>query len=217
MKLSARWENSLFIIFAHCNDYANQMFFRTEILISCPPPPTPPTTGRDYCCLFTAKFLPRHCPHQKELLAYLQKKLPWRTSQWVGTKAPPQFRHLEGDPSSGAHMGYRVRLWAATFLSAIEGFPCSITSFLWTPPHQISCMQICSVYFQGTPPEIPILEPVTEVVLDKSELIIEAGSGVCLIDIPWLLHFGEGLEQILRDNHHIYYTIQHAEWRKRQM
>ena len=93
----------------------------------------------------------------------------------------------------------------------------AITSFLWTPPHQISCMQICSVYFQGTPPEIPILEPVTEVVLDKSELIIEAGSGVCLIDIPWLLHFGEGLEQILRDNHHIYYTIQHAEWRKRQM
>ena len=78
-------------------------------------------------------------------------------------------------------------------------------------------MQICSVYFQGTPPEIPILEPVTEMVLDKSDLIFEAGSGVCLTDIPWLLYFGEGLERILRDNHTIHYTIQHAEWHKRQM
>lgn len=67
----------MFIIFAHCNDYANQMFFRIEVLISSPPPPTPPTTGRDYCCLFTAKFLPRHCPHQKELLAYLQNLKDW--------------------------------------------------------------------------------------------------------------------------------------------
>ena len=173
MKLSARWENSLFIIFAHCNDYPNQMFFRTEILISSLHPLLPlPTTGRDYCCLFTAKFLPRHCPHQKDLPTYLQKKLPWRTGQWVGIKAPPQFRHLEGDPNSGAHMGNRVRLLATTFPSALEGFHCSIISFLWAPSHQISCMQICSVYFQGTPPKISILEPVTEVVLDKSELII---------------------------------------------
>ena len=141
----------------------------------------------------------------------------WRTDQWVGTKAPPPFRHLEGDPGSGAPMGHRVRLLATTFPSALEGFPCSITSFLWPPPHQISCMQSCSVYFQGTPPEIPILEPVTEMVLDKSELIFEAGSGVCLTDIPWLLYFGEGLERILRDNHTIHYTIQHAEWHKRQM
>lgn len=184
------------------------MFFRTEILISSLHPLLPLLLeGITAVCSQLSSFQALPSPKGTARLSSEEITLKDWSMGWH--KSPTSVQTSGGRSQLRSSHGNWVRLLATTFPSALEGFRCSIILFLWAPSPQISCMQICSVYFQGTPPKISILEPVTEVVLDKSELIIEAGSGVCLTDIPWLLHCGKGLERILRGNHTIYYTIQH--------